>query len=568
MKLFLPKRVLSGLFVTLAIIAWLGIYTYISVRKFSESERRIAHSNEILYHASQLSALMMNLEPGLRGYTHTANYCYRVFSEKDSSIVFGHLQRMQTLGAGDTQRYMRVSELEQYIVQRFALTATTVQSRNPEETRSALHEQKALQVIAGIRKSLHAIQQEEGKLLKQRSRSNQQERQRFAYWLAALLGGATLVLVFVLISLYAALKARTKAEASLQRTLQGVRNAYEHAPCGYHTLDDTGVFEDINVTWTKWLKYEKQELVGKLRFQDVITPESVLKFQKHFPLFKTQGFIHNLEIDAVRKDNTVFPVIVNATAIYDEEGAFLRSHATVFDHTDRKHAEEKIHLSNQELEAFTYLVSHDLRAPLRSIDGYTRILLEDHAGGLEEEGRRILGIVVKNAHKMGHLIDDLLNFSRVGRKEIVKTTFNMNGLVQGIWGELVAIEIDRNFEYTMGDLGVAFADSWLMRQVWLNLLSNAVKYTRRAPVAQIEINASVGEHETVYSIRDNGTGFNMEYKHTLFEVFQRLHRAQDFEGTGVGLAIVHRVITRHGGNVWAEGKEGEGAVFYFSLPHH
>jgi light-regulated signal transduction histidine kinase (bacteriophytochrome) len=168
---------------------------------------------------------------------------------------------------------------------------------------------------------------------------------------------------------------------------------------------------------------------------------------------------------------------------------------------------------------------------------------------------------------MGQLIDDLLDFSRVGRKEIVKIRLNMDSMVRSTFHEMAELEKDREICGQINMLDSCEADPNLLRQVWVNLISNAVKYTRKKEKAIIEITSTRNNDETVYRIKDNGTGFDMQYVHKLFGVFQRLHRQQDFEGTGVGLAIVHRIITRHGGKVWAEGKVDEGSAFYFTLPN-
>jgi two-component system sensor histidine kinase/response regulator len=220
---------------------------------------------------------------------------------------------------------------------------------------------------------------------------------------------------------------------------------------------------------------------------------------------------------------------------------------------------------NKEMESFSYSVSHDLRAPLRALDGYSKILSEDHSGKLDDDGRRIVGIIRQNANRMNSLIDDLLAFSKIGKKEVQKSPVDMNALVETIVQEVTSTfghtpEIKKNV------LAEASADRSLLAQVWINLLSNAIKYSSKKDNPVIEIGSEVKQDETVYYVRDNGAGFNMEYAGKLFGVFQRLHRTVDFEGTGVGLAIVQRIIAKHGGRVWAEGKINEGAIFYFSLP--
>jgi len=225
----------------------------------------------------------------------------------------------------------------------------------------------------------------------------------------------------------------------------------------------------------------------------------------------------------------------------------------------------QLEAANRELEAFSYSVSHDLRAPLRAIDGFSLAVAEDYGTLLPEEGRRYLQVIREGAQRMGALIDDLLAFSRLSRRPLKVAPIEMNKLVNNVLEELLPLEGNRVVEICNGDLPAASGDTTLLRQVWFNLLSNALKYTRRRSPAVIEIGSAWQDKELVYFVRDNGTGFDMRYVDKLFGVFQRLHRAEDYEGTGVGLAIVQRVVHRHGGRVWADGKEDHGATFYFTL---
>jgi PAS domain S-box-containing protein len=224
---------------------------------------------------------------------------------------------------------------------------------------------------------------------------------------------------------------------------------------------------------------------------------------------------------------------------------------------------QQLEASNKELESFTYSVSHDLRAPIRAIDGFARMLQEDQAERLDAEGRRLLDVVRANSKQMGQLIDDLLAFSKLGRQEPAKSSVDMAALVREVIAGLNGTALPR-----IETLGIppAAADRALLKQVWLNLLDNAIKYSGKRQDARVEIGGRQEAGESLYWVRDNGVGFDMRYAGKLFGVFQRLHGADDFPGTGVGLAIVQRVVSRHGGRVWAEAKPGEGACFYFTLP--
>jgi len=222
---------------------------------------------------------------------------------------------------------------------------------------------------------------------------------------------------------------------------------------------------------------------------------------------------------------------------------------------------------NKELEAFSYSVSHDLRAPLRHIDGFAQLLQRHLDPSLDDTGRRYLATIADSAKRLGRLIDELLVFSRMGRAEIRHSLVPLGPMVAGVVRDLLPETADRQIDWAIRDLPSVYGDPAMLRQVWTNLLSNAVKYSRRRTVARIEIAHRPDPADGhVFSIRDNGAGFDMQYVDKLFGVFQRLHNAAEFEGTGIGLANVQRIVLRHGGRVWAEGRPDEGATFYFTVP--
>jgi PAS domain S-box-containing protein len=536
--------------------------------------------------------------------------------------------------------------------------------------------------------------------------------------------------------------------ARLETINKEIEDLYNSAPCGYHSLDENGVFVRINDTWLKWIGYGREEVVGKMKKTDILTPPSIQEFEKSFSILKERGEVYDVEYEILRKDGSIFPVSLSATAIRDRAGKYLMSRSTLFDITQRRRAEKRVaaqhavtrvlaesggldegargllqvicenmrwevgtlwsvdraanvlrcvemwhktsfdadefrtfttgitfapgqgmpgrvwqsgdpfwvsnrvadpgfprgiigikyglkaafgfpirlrdevlgvvdffgsemppldeelsrmftaigsqigqfierkraeeenralnvklqeHASqleaaNRELESFAYSVSHDLRSPLRAIDGFSMIMEEDYVEKLDDEGRRLLGVIRRNSQKMGQLIDDLLAFSRLGRKPVVAAEVDMSELVRESLKEIQAHPDVVLPQCLIQKLPVVWGDRVLLRQVWINLLANAVKFTRTSSSPLIEVSGNHTGQETVYCVKDNGVGFDMKYYDKLFGVFQRLHSDEEFPGTGVGLAIVQRVVSRHGGRVWAEGVVNGGASFYFSLP--
>jgi signal transduction histidine kinase len=274
--------------------------------------------------------------------------------------------------------------------------------------------------------------------------------------------------------------------------------------------------------------------------------------------------------EILRSKVSVFVELARATEIVRRQAA------------ERKQAEEaiqelnanlvrhaaRLEAANKELESFSYSISHDLRAPLRAIDGFARMLQEDHGDRLDDEGRRRLEKISNGARKMSALIDDLLEFSRLGRSPLSPGAIDMTALVREVVDEIQSVPGQRVPRCILKPLPAALGDRALIRQVWINLLSNAVKFTGHRDAPLMEIGGSSEDAENVYYVKDNGTGFDMRHYDKLFRVFQRLHSSAEFPGTGAGLAIVQRVVSRHGGRVWAEGKVDVGAEFYFTLPNN
>jgi PAS domain S-box-containing protein len=321
------------------------------------------------------------------------------------------------------------------------------------------------------------------------------------------------------------------------------------------------------------LGYERQRLLGQ-RAADVLTPERLEIFTGQMRrVFAGEAY----SVDDHRGPHDL---VTRFVPLRDDQGAVYAAMAVAFDVTELKQAERRIKelniglerkieqrtaqlaSANKELESFSYSVAHDLRTPLRAVSGYVTILVEDHEKKLDAECVSLLAEIGYNTRKMGSLIDDLLTFSRLGRKAVVKSVVDMNAMVGSTVGEVPGAARITRFR----NLHPLIADASLIRQVVTNLVSNAVKYSSKVEKPQIEITSVAGEDEIVYSIRDNGIGFDMAFVHKLFGVFQRLHSDEEFEGTGVGLAIVQRIIHQHGGKVWAESKPHEGATFSFSIP--
>jgi PAS domain S-box-containing protein len=331
------------------------------------------------------------------------------------------------------------------------------------------------------------------------------------------------------------------------------------------SVDLEGRIFSWNLGAEKLHGFKKDEVVGKLPTDIGITGFSEKEISDVIRQIRKAG-TWQTEIDFYRKDGTVFFGAVNANIVKNQQQEATSVVFIVKDISRRKQLEEELKEKNEELEAFSYSVSHDLRAPLRGIIGFTTILEQEYSSQLDDEAKRITTIIKKNTRKMGDLIDDLLAFSKMGRHEMNKTGIDSNKMVEQVIMELELKTVLSHISWIIHPMQSLYADFSSMRQVWVNLLSNAVKYSAGRSKPKIEISSFQTQDGVVFRVQDNGVGFDPRYADKLFKVFQRLHGADEFEGTGVGLAIVEKIISRHGGRVWAEGTEDQGASFFFSLP--
>jgi len=378
---------------------------------------------------------------------------------------------------------------------------------------------------------------------------------------------------------------RKKVEEDLRRSEARMRSILETALDAIVVIDSEGTIHEWNRAAEQMFGYAREQALGQ-KLENLIIPIYLREtYVRGLAQYIVQGesplINRRVETVAQRADGSEFPVELAVTEVGTNGQRMFTGY--IADITERKRAEEEIRkltveleqrvqkrteqlgLANKELEAFSYSVSHDLRAPLRHIVGFVDIL-QNNATNLSEENRYFLNTIADSARQMGRLIDDLLAFSRMGRGEVRAVPVKLDNIVVEAWHELSRESEGRDVRFEVGPLPEISGDPTMLRQVFINLLSNALKYTRTRPTAIVEVKATETNDEHIVSVRDNGVGFDPAYAHKLFGVFQRLHPAIEFEGTCIGLAIVRRVIARHGGRTWAESAADQGATFYFSLP--
>jgi PAS domain S-box-containing protein len=382
---------------------------------------------------------------------------------------------------------------------------------------------------------------------------------------------------------------RRLKEAALQRSEEDFRTMANAMPQLAWMANPDGWIYWYNEGWYKYTGTTPKEMEG-WGWQSVHDPVELPKVMERWQASIAAGESFEMIFPLRGADGELRSFLTRIAPLKNEDGKVLRWFGTNTDVDEQKRVEEALQASeeeirklnaelevrveartaelaaaNKELESFSYSVSHDLRAPLRAISGFSSAVLEDYGPSLPAEGQQYLQTIRRGAERMGALMDDLLAFSRLGRQEVTAVTVNSRDLVSQCIEELQSAYENREVEFAVGELLPCQGDRALLKQVWMNLLANAVKFTAAKPKAVVQVGTKLESGEAVYFVKDNGAGFDMKYANKLFGVFQRLHSQSEFAGTGVGLAIVQRIVHRHGGRVWADATPNQGATFYFTV---
>jgi PAS domain S-box-containing protein len=555
-----------------------GALAYRNILDLVATQRWVAQTHEVLDTVDATVDVLKDAEIVVRGYLVTGDDELARRRELARPALVSGLDRLRVLLADNPKQSQNLETLDAAGRAKLAYSDDVVDQRRardlgPGELEGRLSE--STRRNDEIQNLAAHVNQEERQLLTTREETLATGTQRT---LAAVAGGTTVgvgLLFGVLWLLSREIQQRTATEEQLLVSDRRLTLALDAAQMGLWDLDlatDESTrtlrhdqifgFETLQPSWGR-------EVVGPLIHPDDREIERAA-FER---ALATDDF--KLECRIVRHGDAAVRWISSQGKLFrNARGEPTHLMGSVMDVTERKEGEERLRerseqleIANEALGSFTYSVSHDLRAPLRAINGYAHILIDDHADALDAESRRVLDVICANASQMGRLIDDLLSFSRLGRSDLDRTNTDLGALAQSVIDELRRAEPEREVRVEIGALPPADVDPTMMRHVLANLIGNAWKFTRKRRDAAIEIGCENDGGETVFFVRDNGAGFDMQYATKLFRVFERLHRTEDFEGTGVGLAIVHRVVQRHGGRVWAESDVGHGATFYFALPN-
>jgi PAS domain S-box-containing protein len=452
--------------------------------------------------------------------------------------------------------------------------------QRPGTTGWIVREEPGKQLMEQVNLLLAALKEEEDRLMVQRSGALRSSASKTKMTMGVLAGLSFIFIFSAGVIVQKEMTARARVEEQF-------RNLLEFAPESIVVVNQEGEIVLVNAQTEKVFGYSRRELFRQR--VEMLIPQ---RFQQQHPGLRTQLFGDSkgrpegtvLEICGLRKDDTEFPVEISVAPLETAEGSLVS--CAIRDISDRKQIQEGLRrqaeeverhrselalanveliAANQELESFSYSVSHDLRAPLRTIDGFSLALLEDCADKLDAQGRSYLHRVRAATQRMGILIDDILDLSRVTRAEMRRESVDLSSIARSVLGELAVAQPDRHAEVKIKDRLNAIGDSHLLHIALQNLLGNAWKFTSKLETAHIEFDETSFNGTTIFYVRDDGAGFDSAQAKRLFGAFQRLHNKDEFPGTGIGLATVQRIVHRHGGRIWAKGAVGHGATFYFTL---
>lgn len=527
----------------------------------------IIHTHKVIDQSHEISSKIEDVELGKRGYVITGDTLFLEPFVKSKKQISNHLINLKLLTKDNYSQQLRLNTLERLINQEMLFLKNVIELRSNkgfEEAKKIVATARGKVLMDSIRSTITDIQKEERFLLNQKSKTFQNSvdsTNNLISFFQIMIVSFLIVLFLIALETF---KVRKKEQDILQKSNERFSKIFNYSPVAmFITSIDEGEFMYANDLFCETTGYKHEDLIGKklVDFNMITVDQRQELYEK---LKEKGGEGKDFDLKIRRADGKITEVIFSLQIL--EIDGIMSNVYGVLDITERKKSEEKLKEVNKELDSFTYSVSHDLRAPLRAITGYTRILNEDYGDIIDAEGKRIMKVISGNAQKMGQLIDDLLAFSRLGRQSIVAIPIEMNSLVKSVKEDLMAFSDLKNIQIDIQNLIVATGDSSMIKVVVTNLLSNAVKYSSKKEEIKIEIGSYKEGKNTVYYVKDNGAGFDMQYYDKLFGVFQRLHSTSEFEGNGVGLAIVQRIIQKHEGRVWAESKLDVGSTFYFSLP--
>jgi len=582
MKWGLENKIRAGFGLALLVLVAVSALAYLSMTRLIKADRWVAHTHDVLAELESILNELDHSESGERGYILIGDDHFLSDYQAGSTGVYGHIQRVKDLTQDNPNQQQRLEYLIPRIDERLAILKDAVDARRKqgfEAAKQIVASGRGRDQMVEIRSIITEMENEEKSLLARRVKEDEASTRNTIWTIAAFIFAAFALLGIGAYFINRDFAGRTRTAKLLYDSERKYRTLFDSIDEGFCIVemlfDENNKPVDYRFLDTN-PSFEKQtgisNALGK-RMREIAPQHEEHWFELYGKIALT-GEPARFENEAAQLHRWFEVFAFRIGEAKQKKVAILFNDITTRKRTEgemqalnRVLQQRTVELTavNKELEAFSYSVSHDLRAPLRHIDGFSKLLVEQHIAALPEEAREYITLIRESTTEMGQLVDDLLNLARVGRAELSLELTGLNSVVEGVVGEIKRNTTQREIEWKVQKLPFVECDPGLIRQVFANLLSNSVKFTRQREQALIEVGSTEHDGQPIIFVRDNGVGFSMKHADKLFRVFQRLHRQEDFEGTGVGLATIQRIIQKHGGRVWAESELNQGATFYFSL---
>jgi PAS domain S-box-containing protein len=579
----LNTRITAGFAAALLILAITEFVSYRTTDGLIKASRQVVHTEQVVEALDNLLITLHVAQTGQRGYLLTGRESYLETYEAARKRLSTVLTYLDKLKPDDSARQRDIETLSRMVKRKQEELAATIASRKSGQTGAAawlVMSDQGKKEMDAIRRLVDRMKDRERAQMGARTAQWDDSSRRTGWVVVSGVVVAFVILLLAILTLNSETAGRMRAERDSRKSQARTRMLTESMlDYAILMLDPEGRVLSWSAGATKIMGYTEEEILGQ-PFSCFFLPEDIAAGvpQRELERALVSGRAE-AESSRVRKDGSRFWSNSVVFTVRDDDGHLQGYSKVMRDITERKQAQEEIQrlnhdlrqraseleAANKELESFTYSVSHDLRAPLRHIDGFSQLLVDEYAPQLPEEVGRYLYRIQNGARQMGVLVDELLNLARIGRKAVNLQVTGLDSVVAQVVSDLKTELNGRKVEWKIASLPYVECDPALVKQVFANLLSNAVKYSRPRNPAVIEVGSVPDDGPPAIFVRDNGVGFSMKYAGKLFGVFQRLHRAEDFEGTGIGLATVQRIVQKHGGRVWAEAELDKGATFYFTL---
>ncbi len=577
------KKIGLGFLASVLALLGISLLSYQTIQSSITAQAWVTHTYEVIAQLERGEAILTRAETAQRAFLLTGDDKFLDDTRDTQGQVKSWLVELDSLLSDNPEQKKRLEELQPVIAQRLADLNNRIELRRDKGLQAAAEavaSGEGTELSQEITRRIDAMHGVEEQLLQTRQQAQLTDTRTAV---AFVISGGTLACALGLIAIsliHRDLTEQRRMAGLLEHERHLLNQLMDNATENIYFKDADSRFLRINRNHANKFGLEDPAKAAGKTDADFYSGEHVREARQDEEEVMRTGRPISKEERETWPDGHVTWVLTVKVPLRDPSGKIIGTFGLSRDITGRKASEQQIEKLNQdlllrsgqlesvnkELEAFSYSVSHDLRAPLRHIDGFVKLLDKSASTSLDERGRRYLEIIADSARRMGALIDDLLVFSRMGRMELHCAKVEPDALIHEVLETLQEEMKGRNIEWKIARLPQIRADLAMLRQVWANLIGNAVKYTRPRDPAIIEIGCNETDVESVFYVRDNGVGFDMQYAHKLYGVFQRLHRIEEFEGTGIGLANVQRIVLRHHGRVWAEGKINEGATFFFAIP--